>query len=107
MTKQNIDISHVVALAQYLNDESVMNLLENSDIDPMNEELLEKLIPFLDTESKSVIFEKILIGELDWHMIKAILPYIDYMMSQIEYAVLEGWLPYEFLDMVHGYVRNK
>jgi len=33
---------------------------------------LERLIPFLDDKSKGTLFQKILDGETDWHLIKAL-----------------------------------
>jgi transcriptional regulator with XRE-family HTH domain len=101
LSKQGIDISNIVALAEYLNDEGVIDLLENAAFDTLSDELLEKLIPFLDERSKSTVFQKILDGELDWHMIKVLLPYAEYMASTFEAAVVEGALPWEALDVLH------
>lgn len=101
LSKQGIDISNIVTLAEYLNDEGVIKLLENATFDTINDDLLEKLIPFLDEKSKGTIFEKILDGKLDWHMIKVLLPYAEYMTSQIEAAVVEGALPKEVIRIIH------
>lgn len=101
--KQGIDISNIVTLAEYLSDKSVLKLLENATFETVNSELLEKLIPFLDEKSKNSVFEKILDGKLDWHMIKIMLPYAEYMTSQIEAAVVEGALPKEALTMLFDY----
>ncbi len=100
LLKQGIDVTSVVSLAEYMNDKSVLKLLETATFDTLNEELLEKLIPFLDEKSKSVVFGKILTGELDWHMIKILIPYAEYIMSQIEAAVIEGALPQEALKVM-------
>lgn len=100
-SKQGIDISNIVALAEYLNDESVVHLLENATFDSVSNELLEKLLPMLDEKSKGVIFEKILSGVIDWHFIGALLPYAGYLTSQIEAAVMEGALPQEALGLLH------
>jgi len=81
LEKQGIDISNIVTLAEYLNDESVRSLLENATFDTINEELLEKLIPFLDIKSKNAILDKILNGEIDWHMIKVLLPYAEHKVQ--------------------------
>ncbi|OGO87982.1 MAG: hypothetical protein A2Y15_03150 [Clostridiales bacterium GWF2_36_10] len=88
--KQGIDISNIVTLAEYLSNDSVLKLLENATFDTINDEFLEKLIPFLDDTSKSIILEKVINGELGWHLIKTMLPYIEYMTQQIEAAVVEG-----------------
>lgn len=98
---QGIDISGVVQLAEYLTDESVIQLLENAAFETVSDVLLEKLIPLLDTQSKGAIFARILDGSMDWHCIKTLLPYAEYMSSQIEAAVIEGALPYEALALMH------
>ena len=88
MEKQGIDISEVVKLAEFLNDESVEKLIESATFDGMNDELLERFIPFLNVDSKETIFEKILNGELDWRLIRTLLPYAEYLETQIEAAVV-------------------
>lgn len=98
---QGIDISGVVQLAEYLTDESVIQLLESAAFETVSDALLEKLIPLLDTQSKGAIFARILDGSMDWHCIKTLLPYADYMSCQIEAAVIEGALPYEALALMH------
>lgn len=97
LSKKGIDISNIVSLAEYLNDDSVVALLENATFDTISDKLLEKLMPLLDERSKGTVFEKILNGEMDWHLIKALIPYAEYMMSQIEAAVVEGVLPHDAL----------
>ncbi len=107
LSKQGIDISHIVALSEYLNEESVIKLLENTSFNTINKELLEKLIPFLDEKSKVGIFEKILSGELDWSLIKIMLPYAEHLTSQIEAAVVYGAIDKEALKTLNNYWRNK
>ena len=63
LAKYGIDISSIVSLAEYINDDTVVKLLENATYDIINENLLERLIPFLDGNSISVIFQKILEGD--------------------------------------------
>ena len=101
--KQGIDISDIITLAEYLNDESVVKLIEKATFDDINDELLEKFIPMLNHNSKEAIFQKILDGEMDWHLIKALLPYADYITTQIEAAVVAGALPWEVLDILNDY----
>ena len=101
--KQGIDISDIITLAEYLNDESVVKLIEKATFDDINDELLEKFIPMLNHNSKEAIFQKILDGEMDWHFIKALLPYADYITTQIEAAVVAGALPWEVLDILNDY----
>lgn len=100
-SKQGIDISAIVDLAEYLNDESVLSLLENATFDSMSSELLEKFLPLLDYKSKNKIFEKILSGDMDWHFLRVLLVYNDFMsVSLIEAAVIEGALPEKALDVI-------
>ncbi len=101
--KQGIDISGIVELSEYLNDEMVVSLMENADFQSINDELLKKLLPLLDIKSKSMIFEKIINGEMDWHFIEILLPYAEYLTSQIEAAVIEGALPNQALDILYRY----
>lgn len=97
---KGIDISSIVELAEYLNDASVIRLLESATFETVSDELLEKLVPLLDTQSKNAIFAKILDGSMDWHFIKTLFPYAEYMSNQIEAAVIEGALPYEALNLM-------
>jgi transcriptional regulator with XRE-family HTH domain len=107
LSKQGINISHVVALAEYMNNESVLKMLENANYDAINDELLEKFIPLLDDKSKNIIFQKILEGELDYHLIKIILPYAEYLMPYIDAAVVEGALDTEVLHILSEYHNVK
>lgn len=105
--KQGIDISDIITLAEYLNDESVVKLIENATFDDINNELLEKFIPMLNHNSKEAIFQKILDGEMDWHFIKTLLPYADHITTQIEAAVVAGALPWEVLDILNDYYWDR
>lgn len=105
--KQGIDISDIITLAEYLTDESVVKLIEKATFDDINDELLEKFIPMLNHDSKEAIFQKILDGEIDWHFIKALLPYADYINTQIEAAVVAGVLPWEVLDILNDYYWDR
>ena len=105
--EQGIDISDIVILAEYLNDETVMKLVENASCNEISEEILEKFIPMLSVRSKEVIFQKILDGEMDWHFIKALLPYAEYIRTQIEAAVVAGVLPWEALALLKDYFDEK
>lgn len=102
LSRQGIDISNIVSLANYLSDSTVIELLENAkfDSEKITDELIGKLIPLLDDRSKLQIFDKILSGEMDWHMIRVLLPYAYYLSSQIEAAVVEGALPWDALGVL-------
>lgn len=106
LNKKGIDISYIVSLAEYLNDDSVIALLENTTFNTISDELLEKLMPILDEKSKSTIFQKILDGEMDWHLIKSLMPYADYMSSQIEAAIIEGAIPWEVMETMRRDDKN-
>ena len=97
---KGIEISHIIELAEYLNDENVLDLLEKTDYEVSNE-LIEKLIPLLEDQSHHHLLQKILDGEVDWHLIKSLIPYADYMMELVEAAVIEGVLPWEALEAKH------
>ena len=97
LAKQGIDISSIVSLAEYLNDDATVAMLENTKLEESSPELLEKLMPLLNHDSKYAIFQKIIDGEMDWHFLQFMIQYIDH--SQIEAAVIEGALPWEALDI--------
>ena len=101
--EQGIDISDIIILAEYLNDDTVMKLIESATFDEISDELLEKFIPMLNHQSKDAIFQKILNGEMDWHFIKTLLPYADYITAHIEAAVVAGVLPREALEILNEY----
>lgn len=105
--KDGIDLSHLVSLAEYLGSDTIQDLMDSITINTAEEALLSMLLPFLDTASKAVIFEKILSHELDWNLIKPLLPHAEYLISQIEAAVMDGALPVETLDIVSAYVNER
>lgn len=102
LSKQGIDISSIVSLAEYLNDDSVIAMLEHSRFETVSLALLERLMPLLDMKSKSVILHKIFDGEMDWHFLRPMLLWEDDfgLQTQVEAAVLDGVLPWEVLDDV-------
>ena len=103
LAKHGIDISSIVSLAEYINDDAVVKLLENATYDTINENLLERLIPFLDSNSISIIFQKILKGDLDYRLIRIMLPYAEYIYPQVEAAVLYGVLNKNALHILRDY----
>lgn len=96
--KEGINLSHVVELSEFLNDDSTLLLLERANIDGLNDELIRRLFPFLDTASKMTVFDRILTGVMDWRLISLLLPYAEFMFEPLEAAVIEGALPWEALD---------
>ncbi len=99
LSVKGIDISNIIGLAEYLSDESVLEMLKKADFTTLDEKLLTKLIPLLDGYSKGRIFEMILEGEMDWHMLYTLLPYY-YICSEVEAAVIDGAFPKEALDLM-------
>ena len=98
LINDGINISGIVELAKYLNDESIISMLEKISLEEADNEFIEKLIPVLNNESLENIFAKILEGKMDYRLIKTLRPYAPYLTNQIEAAVIEGVLPYEVLD---------
>ena len=99
LTTHGIDITNIILLAEYLNDESVISMLENAKFEAITLDLLEKLMPFLEAKSKYTIFQKILDGEMSWHILRPLLIYSEELYSQVEAAVVEGALPWEALEL--------
>jgi transcriptional regulator with XRE-family HTH domain len=106
LAKHGIDISSILALAEYINDDTVVHLLENATYGTLNENLLERLIPFLDKTSISIIFQKILDGELDYKLLRIMLPYAEYLYPQAEAAVLYGGLSEKALEILRHYSND-
>ncbi len=100
LIKQGIDITSLVELSEFLNEENVLKLLENVSLDKIDDELLTRLMPFLDSKSKVVIFQKILDGEMDYRFLSILIEYADYFTSQVEAAVVEGVLPWDALELM-------
>ncbi len=107
LKKQGIDISNIITLAEYLNDEDTLTLIEKANFDDISDELLEKFVPILNDNSKETIFQKILDGKIDWHFIKVLLPHADYIATQIEAAIVAGALPWDVLDIMNKYYCDK
>ena len=102
-----IDISAIVELARYLSSDATAALLSDADYDALNPEMLEHLMPLLDAASKEIIFQKILDGELDYHLIECMLPYSEYLIQQIEAAVVYGVLDEGALKIVNEYMLSQ
>ena len=101
-SKKGIDISEIISLAEYLNDESVTSLLQDAEFEGIDYEILERFLPILSTQSRLNIFENILAGEMDWHFLRVLMRYDDGLLlnSWVEAAVIDGVLPEECLSML-------
>ena len=99
LAKHNIDISKIIELSEFMNDESIVKLFENSNLDKLDDNLLEKLIPFLNQDSLYAIFEKILKGQNSVNLLSVMRKYMNYwsLDSLIEVAVLQGVLDYSLI----------
>ena len=93
LAKDGINLRYLSEFAAYLFDGGTRRLLEQSDCSSMTPEMLERLLPFMDYESRCNILDKILAGEADRHLIKPLR--VD--RSLVEAAVIEGVLPWETL----------
>jgi len=79
-----------------MNDESIIKLFENSNLDNLDDELLEKLIPFLDYDSLHAVFERIMKGKSGAKLIEPMRSYIDH--SLIETAWMHGMLEEHWIE---------
>jgi len=107
LAKHKIDISNLVRLAECLEDENIVRMLEETDYDKLSGDVLEMFVPFLSPESMYKIFEKIIESELDYHFLSIILPYSEYLIEQIECAVIYGVLDESALDILRQYQELK
>lgn len=107
LSDDGINIQNLVSLVQYLNDDDVLQLIESTKYIALNEDLLKKIIPFLDVPSKEAIVKRIIESESDWHLLKIIIPYVEDMTGQLEAAFFDGALPKEAHDMINEYWINK
>ena len=105
LSKQGIDISNIVRLAEYLDNDAVLTLMEKASFETVSDELIGKLIPFLDDTSKGLIFQKIIEGRMNWRLLKELVPYAESMCSLVEAAVVEGALPLEALEVLQEGLR--
>ena len=101
--REGIDISHIMSLVQYLNENEVLSLINSARFDSLDDELFKKITPFLDTASKEAILKKIIEGECGWSLIKVLLPHMENMAPLLEAAVMEGVLPKDVLEVMNNY----
>lgn len=89
LAREGINISRLAEFSEYLSDEGTCRLLEQIDCAGMTPELMGYLFPFLDEASWCLILDRILNGEMDWHLLQPLR--VD--LSLVEAAVMEGMLP--------------
>jgi transcriptional regulator with XRE-family HTH domain len=90
LAKHNINISKIIELSEFMNDESIVKLFENSNLETLDDKLLEKLIPFLDSDSLYEVLDKVLRGKNGTGLLKVMSPYISHEL--IETAFIYGML---------------
>lgn len=101
--KHGIDIKHILELAAYMNEAGQTNLMKLASFEQLDESLLKKFIPFLNRESKEIIFGKIIDGELDGSLLVIMAPYMEMtnLGNLIDAAIIEGRLDASLLKMMH------
>ena len=104
---QGIDISNLASLFSYMSDRGFWELLESSDFQTLNTDLLEKVLPFMNFSAKLSLFDKILRGELDWHFLAILMKYVRISDSVIEAAVIDGVLDEGVLTLVREFHENR
>ena len=104
---QGIDISNLASLFSYMSDRGFWELLESSDFQSLNTELLEKVLPFMNFSAKLSLFDKIIRGELDWHFLAVLMKYVRISDSVIEAAVIDGVLDEGVLTLVREFHENR
>jgi len=107
LAKHQIDISNLVKLAECLENEDIVRMLEETDYEKLSGDVLEMFLPFLSPESIYKIFEKIIEGDLDYHFLAVMLPYSEYLIEHIECAVIYGVLDEGALEIVRKYQEKK
>jgi transcriptional regulator with XRE-family HTH domain len=101
--KHGIDIGHILEMATYMNEASQTDLMNLASFEQLDESLLEKFIPFLNRESKEIIFGKIIDGELGSSLLAIMVPYMEMpnLGNLIDAAVIEGQLDASILKVLH------
>lgn len=104
---QGIDISNFVSLFSYMSDRGFWDLLINSDFNNIDEELLEKMMPFLNFSAKISIFDKIIHGEIDWHFLSVLMKHIRISDAILETAVIDGVLDEGVLALLRDFHEER
>ncbi|MBQ8510241.1 MAG: DNA (cytosine-5-)-methyltransferase [Clostridia bacterium] len=107
LSKQGLDMSHVLSLAEYMNDSDTQKLMKAATFDSLAEmdvNLLEHLLPMLGPYAAETIFQKIMDGELNYHYLELL---DSYSNSQIESAVIYGALEAEALYIMRRNNYNR
>ena len=97
LAKSSISISPLIAFLEYLDAHP-----GKADEDPLviDEELIAAIAPMLDYQSISGVFAKIIDGELDPSLVKPLIPYAPWLVTQIESSVVLGALDADVLKLI-------
>ena len=106
LAESDIDISNIVSLAEYLDDESVDFLLRNAKFGEVDSKLIEKLVPFLDKKSRFIIFDKVLSREVDYVVLKSLLKTDTGIRELIENAYIMGMLEKEEMKEIRSWTMG-
>ena len=104
---QGIDISNFASLFSYMSDSGLWKLLSTSDFNRIDEELLEKLMPFLNFSAKLSVFDKIIHGEIDWHFLSVLMKHIRISDAILETAVIDGVLDEGVLTLMRDFREER
>lgn len=103
LSRQGIDISKVIALMEYLSEDENYQSLEDADYTELSPSFVDAFAPFLDLDSRMAIFDKIIQGKEDWHLLKS----LGVSRTLVENAVVEGALPSEVLRFLDAEENGK
>jgi len=109
MSKTGIDISHVIALAEYMNETDTDKLMKSVSFDnlaDMDPGLLGKLLPLLGPYATDTVLQKIIDGELDYHYLEMFGGGYQYV-SLIEAACIYGALDMDALHIMRRHNYNR
>ena len=97
LAEKSVDISHAVAFLEYL--ESHPDKFSDGDL-ILDEEFMTVLAPLMDYGSISGVFARIIDGELDPALVKPLIPYAPWLVTQIESSVVLGALDADVLKLI-------
>ena len=109
LAKQGLNISHLLSLAEYLNETDTGKLMKLASFDSLADtdmNLLEHLMPLLGPYAADTIFQKIIDGELDYHFLDLL---GSYSSSAVEAAVVFGIIDGDALNIMrrNNYARHR
>ena len=97
LAEKSISIEPLIAFLEYLDAHPDKIGEEPLTID---EELMTALAPMLDYGSISGVFARIIDGELDPSLVKPLIPYAPWLVTQIESSVVLGALDADVLKLI-------